>query len=190
MTSTVVRPDIMPMAVEPTAIDGLLRITPKVVTDERGTVREFFRASSYGAAGVGADGWRQVNLTWTQRGALRGLHGEATDKLVGVACGEAFGVYLDARRGSPTFGLVVAERLTPGVQVFVPAGVCNGFQAVSDPGCQYLYCFGAEWQPGMPGVAINPLDRELRIAWPIAPEPGNPAMVSAKGASAPRFAYL
>jgi len=143
-----------------------------------------FRASSYGAAGVGADGWRQVNLTWTQRGALRRLHGEATGKLVGVACGEAFGVYLDARRGSPTFGLVVTERLTPGVQVFVPAGVCNGFQAVSDPGCQYLYCFGAEWQPGMPGVAVNPLDRELRIAWPIAPEPGNPAMVSAKDASA------
>jgi hypothetical protein len=28
----------------------------KVVTDERGTVREFFQASSYGAAGVGADG--------------------------------------------------------------------------------------------------------------------------------------
>ena len=72
----------------------------------------------------------------------------------------------------------------------VPAGVCNGFQAVSDPGCQYLYCFGAEWQPGMPGVAIKPLDRELRIAWPIAPEPGNPAMVSAKDASGPRFAHL
>lgn len=44
--------------------------------------------------------------------------------------------------------------------------------------------------PGMPGVAVNPLDRELRIAWPIAPEPGNPAMVSAKDASAPRFADL
>jgi dTDP-4-dehydrorhamnose 3,5-epimerase len=121
-----------------------------------GALKQFFRASSYGAGGVGAGGWRQVNLTWTQRGALRGLHGEATDKLVGVACGEAFGVYLDARRGSPTFGLVVTERLTPGV----------------------------------PGVAINALDRELRIAWPIAPEPGNPAMVSAKDASAPRFADL
>ena len=161
MTSTVVRPDIMPMAVEPTAIDGLLRITPKVVTDERGTVRSF-----------------------SERAAT------AQPVSVPTAGGRSTSPGRSAARGSPTFGLVVAERLTPGVQVFVPAGVCNGFQAVSDPGCQYLYCFGAEWQPGMPGVAINPLDRELRIAWPIAPEPGNPAMVSAKGASAPRFADL
>lgn len=190
MTSTCVRPDVLAMAVETTSIDGLLRITPKAVTDERGTVREFFRASSYPETGIGSAGWQQVNLTWTQRGALRGLHGEATDKLVGVAYGEAFGVYLDARLDSPTFGRVVTQRLTPGLQVYVPAGVCNGFQAVSDPGCQYLYCFGVEWQPGMPGVAVNPLDPDLGIAWPIEPDPRNAAMVSAKDAAAARFAEL
>jgi dTDP-4-dehydrorhamnose 3,5-epimerase len=178
------------MTVETTAIEGLLRITPKAVTDERGTVREFFRASSYHDAGIGARGWQQVNVTWTQRGALRGLHGEATDKLVGVACGEAFGVYVDARRSSPTFGRVATQWLTPGVQVFVPAGVCNGFQATSEPGCQYLYCFGAEWLPGMSGVAVSPLDPDLDIAWPIAPDPVNRTMVSAKDAAAACFADL
>ncbi|HEU5265332.1 MAG TPA: dTDP-4-dehydrorhamnose 3,5-epimerase family protein, partial [Jatrophihabitans sp.] len=162
--------DIVPMSAEPTAIDGLLRITTKAVTDERGTVREFFRTSAFEEFGVAVPPrWTQVNLTYTRRGALRGLHGEATDKLVGVAHGEAFGVYLDARRESPTFRTVVTRSLTVGTQVFVPAGVCNGFQAVSE-GCMYLYCFGTEWVPGMAGVAVNPLDPELGVEWPIAPD--------------------
>lgn len=177
------------MDTAPTGIDGLARISTKAVSDERGTVREFFRTSSFAAAGV-PGGWQQVNLTWTRQGALRGLHGEASDKLVGVAHGEAFGAYLDARAGSPTRGRVVTERLVPGVQMFVPAGVCNGFQAVSDGGCEYLYCFAAEWAPGMAGVAVSPLDPDLAVPWPISPRPDDPAMVSAKDAAAPRFADL
>jgi dTDP-4-dehydrorhamnose 3,5-epimerase len=183
-------PQVVDLATRPTAIDGLLHITTKAITDDRGTVREFFRVSGYGEFGVGRGGWQQLNLTWTNRGGLRGLHGEQADKLIGVAAGEAFGVYLDARKDSATFGAVVTERLVPGVQIFVPAGVCNGFQAVSDPGCQYLYCFSAEWQPGMAGVGVNPLDPELAIAWPIEPDPTNPAMVSAKDAAAPRLSEL
>lgn len=181
--------EIVPMAIAPTAIDGLLHITTKAVTDERGTVREFFRTSGFAELGVPVpERWTQVNLTHTHRGALRGLHGEATDKLIGVASGSAFGAYLDARRDSPTYGAVVTAPLTVGVQVFVPAGVCNGFQAVSEGGCQYLYCFGAEWQPSMAGIAFTPLDPQLAIPWPIPVDPTDPAQVSAKDAAAPVFA--
>lgn len=183
--------EVVPMAVEPTAIEGLLKITTKAVTDERGTVREFFRTSGYADANVPVpERWAQVNLTFTQHGAVRGMHGEQTDKLVGVASGEAFGAYVDARPDSATLGAVVTIALTVGVQVFVPAGVCNGFQAVSADGCQYLYCFGVEWQPGMSGVAVTPLDPELGIAWPVHIDADNPAVLSKKDASAPRFAEL
>ena len=179
------------MTVGETAIGGLSRITTKAITDERGTVREFFRMSSF----VGADlaipaPWTQVNLTWTRQGGLRGLHGESMTKLVGVASGEAFGAYVDARPDSPTRGVVVTTPLTVGVQMLVPPGVCNGFQAVSEGGCQYLYCFDSEWVPGMAGVAVNPLDPALAIAWPITPDPADPALVSAKDAAAPVFAAL
>jgi dTDP-4-dehydrorhamnose 3,5-epimerase len=170
------------MTVEPTAIDGLLRITPKSITDDRGTVREFFRLSSYSERVSTAGQWAQVNLTWTKHGALRGLHGEAMTKLVAVAAGEAFGAYLDTRPGSRTFGTVVTLPLTVGVQVLVPPGVCNGFQAVSPDGCQYLYCFDQEWQPGMAGVAVNPLDPALGIDWPLPP------ILSEKDAAAPKLA--
>jgi dTDP-4-dehydrorhamnose 3,5-epimerase len=183
--------EIVPMSVAPTDIDGLLRIVTKAVTDERGTVREFFRSTAFSELGVALpERWAQINLTFTRQGGLRGLHGEATDKLIGIASGEAFGVYLDARPGSATFGRVVTMQLAPGVQVFVPAGVCNGFQAVSRDGCQYLYCFGVEWNPGMSGVAVNPLDPALAIAWPIKPDPADPGLVSVKDASAPAFAEL
>jgi dTDP-4-dehydrorhamnose 3,5-epimerase len=181
--------EITPMAVESTAIDGLVIITTKAVTDDRGTVREFFRTSSFAEFGVAVpQRWAQVNLTATKRGGIRGLHGEATDKLIGIASGAAFGAYLDARPDSSTRGAVVTVPLSVGVQVFVPAGVCNGFQAVED--CQYLYCFGVEWQPGMAGVAVTPLDPDLGIAWPITPDVNDPMSVSAKDAAAPRFADL
>jgi dTDP-4-dehydrorhamnose 3,5-epimerase len=175
------------MTSETTAVDGLLVITAKAVTDDRGTVREFFRADSFDGLSQAGE-WQQINMTWTHRGALRGLHGEQMTKLVGVAHGEAFGVYVDARTDSSTVGRVVTVALQPGVSVLVPAGVCNGFQAVSEPGCQYLYCFDAQWQPGMAGTAVNPLDPALGISWPIAVDAANPAQISAKDAAAPLFA--
>jgi dTDP-4-dehydrorhamnose 3,5-epimerase len=180
---------ILPMEVAATAIDGLLIITTKAATDERGTVREFFRTSSFGEFGV-PERWAQVNLTQTEQGAVRGLHGEQMTKLIGLASGTAFGVYLDARPDSPTRGAVVTVDLSVGTQVLVPAGVCNGFQATSEGGCQYLYCFDAEWVAGMAGVAVTPLDPDLDIAWPIAVDPTNPARISAKDAAAARFAEL
>lgn len=172
------------MQVESTAIDGLLVLHAKTVTDDRGTVREFFRASAFADAGASAPSWQQINLTHTVVGGLRGLHGEQAVKLIGVARGTAHGAYLDTRRESPTLGTVVELELRVGTQVLVPAGVCNGFQATSPDGCEYLYCFDIEWAPDLPGVAINPLDRALGIEWPLPP------IISDKDANAPKFSEL
>lgn len=181
--------ELTPAQAEETAIPGLWRIRPKRVTDERGTVREFFRTSVFTELGMPLSvPWAQINLTASRRGAVRGLHGEAMTKLVGVASGSAFGAYLDARIGTPTYGRVVTVSLEVGEQVLVPPGVCNGFQALTD--CEYLYCFDAEWRPGMPGVAVRPTDPALRIAWPLPVDPSDPASISAKDASAPLFAEL
>jgi dTDP-4-dehydrorhamnose 3,5-epimerase len=181
---------IVGLSTEVTDIDGLVVVTMKQVTDERGTIREFYRESAFVAAGLPSLGpWVQVNVTETGRGAVRGMHGEAMTKLVSVAAGRAHGAYIDARRGSATFGVVVQIDLVPGVQVLVPPGVCNGFQALED-GTQFLYCFDVEWQPGMAGVACTPLDPALGIDWPIAVDPDDAAQVSAKDRSAPRFAEL
>lgn len=179
---------VRPFEVRETGIDGLVVITMKQVTEDRGVVREFYRESAFADAGMpGLGPWLQLNVTETRGGAVRGMHGESMTKLVGVAAGEVFGAYVDVRPGSATRGAVETLTLVPGVQVLVPAGVCNGFQAVSDP-AQYVYCFDREWQPDMGGVAVTPLDPELGFEWPLAPDPTDPAMVSVKDRDAPLLA--
>lgn len=179
--------EIIPLEVADTLIDGLKIITMKQVRDERGLVREFYRESSWVEAGLASLGpWVQVNLTETKRGALRGLHAEDMHKLVAVASGEAFGAYVDTRRASPTFGTVVTVELTAGRQVLVPRGVANGFQSVTDT--QYLYCFDHEWQPGMAGIGVHPLDPTLGIPWPLPVDTADPAVLSVKDAAQPTLA--
>jgi dTDP-4-dehydrorhamnose 3,5-epimerase len=183
-------PDVRPFTVERTAIDGLVVIRMKQVTDARGTVRELFRWSALAEAGFEVGPWRQINVTETRRGAIRGLHGEHMTKLVAVVSGEAFGAYIDARPHSVTQGRVFTVPLTLGTQVLVPPGVCNGFQSVSVEPTQYVYCFDREWTPGMEGVAIHPLDPALAIPWPIAIDPTDPAMLSPKDAAQPALSTV
>lgn len=173
-----------------TAIDGLVVVRMKQVHDERGTVREFFRASTMREAGLHLKPWQQLNLTETRRGAVRGLHGEAMTKLVSVVRGSVFGAYVDTRADSPTLGAVVTVPIEVGVQVLVPRGVCNGFQSVSEGVSQYLYCFDEEWRPGMPGTALTPLDPALKIEWPIPLNPEDRVQISAKDAAAPTLAQV
>jgi dTDP-4-dehydrorhamnose 3,5-epimerase len=174
------------MRVESTSIEGLFLIQMKQVEDERGVVREFYRESAWQEAGLPSLGhWLQINVTESKHGAIRGLHGESMHKLVAIAAGEAFGAYVDSRPESPTFKKVVTARLTPGTQVLVPEGVCNGFQSVSDGTTQYLYCFDHEWVQGMAGTAVNPFDPALGIEWPVEIDRNDRAALSAKDAGLP-----
>lgn len=181
---------INPFSSSDSAIDGLKVIHIKTVTDDRGTVRELYRESSHSEVLPDTlHPWQQVNLTRTKRGAVRGLHGEAMSKLVTVAYGSAFGAYVDTRADSKTLGAVVTVKLTPGVQVFVPQGVCNGFQALEE-GTEYLYLFDNEWVSGMTGVALTPLDTKLGIDWPIEIDPADRDQISEKDSKAPTLQEL
>lgn len=183
--------DIIDFEAHETDIAGLWVLRMKQITDERGTVRELFRASAHAAAGVPElDRFRQINVTATRHGGLRGMHAEAMDKLVAVVAGRAFGAYVDLRSGSPTYGRVRTVDLVPGTQVLVPRGVGNGFQATSADDAQYLYCFDEEWRPGMPGTAVTPLDPALAIPWPIPVDVDDPSQISTKDRDAPRLADL
>lgn len=172
-------------------IEGLLFLESTLGADPRGVVREFFRRSGSEGAGMPVPdaGWAQLNVTESNRGAIRGLHAEGTDKLVGVVSGEGFGAWVDARPTSLTFGEIVTSHLSAGTQIYVPAGVLNGWQSLSSP-AQYLYCFSREWAPDMGGVYVSPLDETLQIGWPLDVDPTDAAYVSAKDVGAPRWAVV
>jgi dTDP-4-dehydrorhamnose 3,5-epimerase len=176
--------EIVDFEARPGGIDGLWIIAVKQVTDERGTIREVFRRSALEAAGLSVPPFEQINVTETRAGAVRGMHAEQTTKLVTVAAGEVFAAFVDLRDDSPTFAGVETVVLRPGVQVLVPAGVANGFQGLSETS-QYVYCFDREWQPGMPGRSITPLDAQLAIPWPMPIDTDDPARISAKDRDAP-----
>ncbi|MEO6703966.1 MAG: dTDP-4-dehydrorhamnose 3,5-epimerase [Jatrophihabitantaceae bacterium] len=182
--------DITNLHIDSTDIEGLVVCTLKQVSDDRGTVREFFRASVYAELFGGLADWKQINVTESKHGAIRGMHGESMTKLVSCVAGNAYGAYLDGRPDSPSYGKVVTVELSPGVQVLVPAGVCNGFQSVSEQGTQYLYCFTEEWRPGMAGTAFSPLDDGLGIHWPVPIDINDPSFISVKDATAPKFSEL
>jgi dTDP-4-dehydrorhamnose 3,5-epimerase len=176
--------EIVPLSVSGTDIDGLMVITLRNASDDRGTVREFYRESDWLAAGLPSLGhWLQINVTESKRAALRGLHGEQMNKLVGIVSGDAFGGYVDARPDSPTRGKVATVPLVAGTAVLVPNGVCNGFQTVSESS-QYLYCFDAEWAVGMAGPSVDALDPELGITWPLPP------VLSGRDSSLPKLSEL
>jgi dTDP-4-dehydrorhamnose 3,5-epimerase len=175
--------------VQPTAIDGLMVLAVKTISDDRGAVRELFRQSAWAGhhslPDVGP--WLQVNVTESVHGSVRGLHGETMNKLVTVVSGEAFGAYVDARRDSSSFGQVVTIPLSLGRAVVVPGGVCNGFQTTTEQSI-YVYCFDREWEPVMPGVAVNALDPALAIAWPLPVDPSDRRQLSEKDGLLPTFA--
>jgi dTDP-4-dehydrorhamnose 3,5-epimerase len=182
--------EIVDFEARPGSIEGLIVVTAKQVSDERGTVRELFRRSAFAAAGYeDLAAISQINVTESRYGAIRGMHAENMTKLLTMAHGEAFGAFVDTRDGSPTRGAVETVALRRGVQVLLPRGVANGFQSLTEAS-QYVYCFDAEWRPGMPGAAFNPLDPALAIPWPIKIDPDDPSRLSAKDRDAPPFADL
>ncbi|MCZ4551807.1 dTDP-4-dehydrorhamnose 3,5-epimerase family protein [Gordonia rubripertincta] len=174
------------MKVEESNIDGLSVIYLRQVADGRGVIRELFRESALEKAGLSGFGvWRQVNITETKFGVVRGLHGEDMWKLVSLASGSGLGVYVDLRVGSKTRGNLFTVLLKPGVQVLIPNGVCNGFQSTSIEPSQYVYCFDREWKSGMKGYSITPLDPELHVRWPVEIVPSNRNQISQKDVEAP-----
>lgn len=176
----------VPFSTRPTSIAGLFIVQMKQIEDERGVVREFYRQSDFAAAGLPApERWLQVNVTASRQGAIRGLHGEEMTKFVSVVSGSAFGVYLDARKDSQTFGAIESVELELGTGVVVSPGICNGFQATGDNMTQYGYCFDKEWEPTMDGVAVNAFDPALGIAWPIAIDKADRSLLSEKDANLP-----
>ena len=85
-------------------LEGLLILEPKVFGDARGFFMEIWNHRRYLEAGLPGD-FVQDNLSFSQRGTLRGLHFQNPNpqgKLLQVLQGEVFDVAVDVRRASPT----------------------------------------------------------------------------------------
>ncbi|MGI4021303.1 MAG: dTDP-4-dehydrorhamnose 3,5-epimerase [Janthinobacterium lividum] len=125
------------MNISTTKIEGLIIIEPRIFPDDRGYFYESYSEKKYREAGIEAT-FVQDNQSFSQKGALRGLHGQAEPfaqgKLVRVLQGRVLDVAVDIRKNSPTFGQHVTIELSGEnhKQFWVPAGFLHGFVTLED----------------------------------------------------------
>ena len=155
--------------VEETPIPGLLVLRLDLRRDERGWFAELWQRERMIPLGLPDFTPVQANVAWNDvRGTTRGLHAEPWDKLVTVSAGRAYGAWVDLRDDA-TFGTVFGMDLEPGVAVFVPRGVANGYQTTeAATACSYLVT--DHWRPDLTYLAVDHADPALAIPWPISPE--------------------
>jgi dTDP-4-dehydrorhamnose 3,5-epimerase len=173
------------MIATPTAIADVIRLQPEMFTDHRGHFFESFNQEKFASVVGRALHFVQDNQSWSRRGVIRGLHYQiapkAQAKLVRVLSGEIFDVAVDVRRGSPTFGKWVGERLSAAnrYQLWIPVGFAHGFQVLSDA-AEVQYKVTDYWSAEHER-SLRWDDKEIGIAWPIGGEP----ILSGKDAKAP-----
>jgi dTDP-4-dehydrorhamnose 3,5-epimerase len=172
----------------PTAIPDVVLVEPDVHRDARGFFLESHHARKYAQGGIDA-AFVQDNHSRSTRGTLRGLHAQipprAQGKLVRVSLGEVFDVAVDVRRGSPTFGKHVAQRLSAEnfLQLWIPPGFVHGFLVTSEV-AEFQYKCTDVYDPGTE-IVVAWNDPALAIPWPV----GEP-ILSARDAAAPTLAEI
>jgi len=150
-------------------IPGFYVVKLPVHGDNRGWFKENYQKEKMEALGLPVFNVVQNNFSYNdKRGVTRGLHAEPWEKFISVANGSVFGAWVDLRKG-PSFGTTFSIEINPGVAVYVPRGVANGYQTLED-NVTYTYLVNDHWSPEAKYTFVNLFDPELGIDWPIAKE--------------------
>lgn len=145
------------MNIEPTALEGVLILTPQRFGDARGFFSETWNRDRFAEAGIDID-FCQDNHSLSQTpGTIRGLHFQAPPraqaKLVRCGRGALYDVAVDIRRGSPTYGQWVGAELSfgNGRQLLIPAGFAHGF-VTRAPDTEIVYKCSDTYAPETEGT--------------------------------------
>lgn len=158
--------DVTDLRVRGTRIPGLLVLDLPLHGDSRGWFKENWQRAKMVALGLPDFEPVQHSVAFNgAAGTTRGVHAEPWDKLVSIASGRAFGAWVDLREGE-TFGAVHTQELDPGTAVFVPRGVGNAYQTLTE-GTVYSYLVNAHWSPEADYTHLNLADQSLSGSWPI-----------------------
>lgn len=151
-------------------IPGMLEFDIPVHGDNRGWFKENFQKEKMVPLGFPAsffaEGKLQNNVSFSRQGVLRGLHAEPWDKYISVADnGKVLGAWVDLRAGE-SFGHVYQTVIDASKGIFVPRGVANGFQVLSET-VSYSYLVNDYWALELkPKYAfVNYADPTLGIEW-------------------------
>ena len=151
-------------------IPGMLEFDIPVHGDNRGWFKENFQKEKMLPLGFPnsffSEDKLQNNVSFSRKNVLRGLHAEPWDKYISVADnGRVLGAWVDLREGE-SFGNVYQTEIDASKGIFVPCGVANGFQVLSDV-VAYSYLVNDYWALELkPKYAfVNYADPTLGIKW-------------------------
>jgi dTDP-4-dehydrorhamnose 3,5-epimerase len=155
--------------VEPTKLEGVLLVRPKVFEDARGFFFESWNAKSFSDFGIHAE-FVQDNHSFSEKGTLRGLHYQlplSQGKLVRVTSGQVFDVVVDLRKDSPTFGQWEGFDINSRdrVALWIPRGFAHGFYVLSNF-CYFQYKCDNYYDSHCEHTILWN-DPDLQIRWPI-----------------------
>lgn len=152
------------------AIPGMIEFDIPVHGDNRGWFKENFQKEKMLPLGFPESFFKenklQNNVSLSRKGVLRGLHAEPWDKYISVADnGRVLGSWVDLREGA-SFGHVYQTVIDASKGIYVPRGVANGFQVLSDT-VSYSYLVNDYWALDLkPKYSfVNYADPALGIEW-------------------------
>jgi dTDP-4-dehydrorhamnose 3,5-epimerase len=161
-------------AVNKTKFDGMLVFDLNIFDDERGVFTEVWQTEAMQELGLPDINPKQLGVSRSKKGTIRAIHAEPYDKIISPLQGRIFVAMVDLRTDSVTFGQVDSFELDNKKMLFIPKGIGNAFQAISDEEVIYCYCTAGVWsaEKAYSGqyIAVNYADPDLNIQWPIGPE--------------------
>ncbi len=159
------------MNVNETKLAGCFLIENRLFEDQRGYLFEGFNQRRLEElAGIQFEP-KQLNQSKSSYGVLRGIHFQnhpkAQAKLVSCIEGEILDVAVDFRKGSPTYGQFVAEKLSDDNKksLFIPKGMGHGFIVLSKT-AKLMYLVDELYSPEH-NSGINYADPVIDIDWLI-----------------------
>ena len=160
----------MPFTLEPTEIDAVKVVVPRLFPDDRGFFMEVYRQDLFGALGL-PERFMQLNHSRSTRGVVRGLHFQwdpPMGKFMRVIVGRAFLVAVDIRRESPTLGRWVGIEASADEPraLWAPASFARGFCVLSEV-AEIEYLTTGTYNPATEsGIRWN--DPDIGIEWPAS----------------------
>lgn len=135
--------------------------------DDRGYFTEPFRKTEIDGSFLPDFNILQVNESYSKKGVLRGMHFQWNPymgKLVRVVKGHMVDLFLDIRKGSPSYGKIAGFDMPSNFDedfstwIWVPVGFAHGCIFFEETVIEYM-CTG-QYSPGNE-AGITPLDPEL-----------------------------
>ncbi len=174
------------MIIKERRIKGVFEIQLDPYEDERGFFMRVYDTHIFEKHKIHRN-WVQENHSLSvEKGVIRGMHFQLPPhsevKLVRVINGKIYDVFIDLRKGSPTFGQWDSINLSADNKkmIYIPRGFAHGFCTLTE-NCEILYKMDNYYSLNSEG-SIKWNDPNLEINWPI-----NNPIISEKDLKAKSF---